>query len=1122
MKDFTNIKYIKNAGYYKANPLHAKQKKAYNNAGTCTTVAFQLFLGYHNYYSDRRLIPEKSVNGRRFLGANYGDILENPIIDQSVSQYEQWSDDGTVMIQRGKQSLGTDVSVYDEIYDLTMWSDVTGIGQNIYFVAKGAIDFLEKYASEANNLVIFSDTYTESEVKYEIDMGNPVVLGRSRLKGSNDYHVVNAYGYANYRGEFGYIVHCGWGTTNYHSWIPASQIGYQSLAHSSHKHTLVDTGNIVANAYRELVCTTCGYNTPVDLYETSEDGKAITKLNFPVDGDIVIPKFINDIRIDKIADGVFANSDITSVNLGMLQEIGDGAFENCKSLTNITSTSYLTSIGNSAFKGCESLREIYLSAKVTNIGKRAFEGCNSLDISATKNIFSVNENIIYNFDRTEILHTGHISQSLVIPDTVKKVAPYAFASNINLEYIRFNGEPELGENAFADCSNLRNVYFDSFSPPQFGENLFANDYFTIYVPYNAQDEYKATLPKYATNIQSVQITVLFISDGQVTKTMPVYNGSTINNLPIIDKDGYNFNGWYDNPECVGSPIPDGEIWRSENDIELYAKWTPKKYTVTLDPNGGVLIGNGQFQATFDDTFATTASATLTGHGLEGWYDKNDVKYITAEGNCTQHWNKTNDTILFAKWYVKSYEIQITDERTIVWLSKDGLSGNPCYIQYGTVIDAVNLIKIFKNSAQGYREGKIFDCFRYADADLNWTTIPDLGDDKSVVTIVPIWVNEVHTIYFNALCNIAVPEIQAEYDSAVILPNTIRTGYVLNGWYTDSAYDLKVTWEKMPDLTPHDQNNGSTTLFAKWSPIGYTVKYDLNGYSGSLASTRHTYDKSDNLRYYAPSRTGYNFKGWATTKNGDAQYSDGQSVINLTTINNSTVTLYAVWSPISYFFTFKNLIDGMYGSVSYYTYGEGLTTMPTLRMRPAQFAQAYDYPYFYGWYTSASFTTEVTSISKTQTGDMTLYAKYDYLLTTVNDSNTRTVTDAGTNNNPYLSVGVYLKSFNYNLIKDTTLNKIRIEFSFDMWKINDGYQHVYVRYVDSMTEHTNSLMVVAPTIVWSKKLDIGDGKYRKSYVIELDLEKYKDIDSFYVLFDASGAGSDTWKFSNFELKAYLTN
>ena len=58
--------------------------------------------------------------------------------------------------------------------------------------------------------------------------------------------------------------------------------------------------------------------------------------------------------------------------------IGDSAFRNCFSLTNITIPEGATTIGDSAFNGCRSLASINLPDSVTSIGGNAFYGCASL------------------------------------------------------------------------------------------------------------------------------------------------------------------------------------------------------------------------------------------------------------------------------------------------------------------------------------------------------------------------------------------------------------------------------------------------------------------------------------------------------------------------------------------------------------------------------------------------------------------------------------------------------------------------------------------------------------------------------------------------------------------------
>ena len=61
-----------------------------------------------------------------------------------------------------------------------------------------------------------------------------------------------------------------------------------------------------------------------------------------------------------------------------VNSIGDEAFSECSSLTQITIPSYVTSIGNYVFKGCSSLTQITIPSSVTSIGDEAFSECSSL------------------------------------------------------------------------------------------------------------------------------------------------------------------------------------------------------------------------------------------------------------------------------------------------------------------------------------------------------------------------------------------------------------------------------------------------------------------------------------------------------------------------------------------------------------------------------------------------------------------------------------------------------------------------------------------------------------------------------------------------------------------------
>ena len=75
---------------------------------------------------------------------------------------------------------------------------------------------------------------------------------------------------------------------------------------------------------------------------------------------------------------------------------------------------------------------------------------------------------------------------------------------------------------------------------------------------------------------------------------------------------------------------------------------------------------------------------------------------------------------------------------------------------------------------------------------------------------------------------------------------------------------------------------------------YTVKFNANGGTGTMADEPLAYGIEKALTANAFTRTGYTFQGWATSASGGVVYSDKQSVSNLTTSAGATVNLYAVW------------------------------------------------------------------------------------------------------------------------------------------------------------------------------------------------------------------------------------
>lgn len=113
----------------------------------------------------------------------------------------------------------------------------------------------------------------------------------------------------------------------------------------------------------------------------------------------------------------------------------------------------------------------------------------------------------------------------------------------------------------------------------------------------------------------------------------------------------------------------------------------------------------------------------------------------------------------------------------------------------------------------------------------------------------------------------------------------RPGFTFTGWNT--AADGTGTAYAEAASYPF---TSSTTLYAQWTPISYTVSYDTQGGS-AVAGGTYTIGSAVTLPA-APTRSGFTFAGWfAATTGGTAL---GNSYSPPSTGN---ITIFAQWTPI---------------------------------------------------------------------------------------------------------------------------------------------------------------------------------------------------------------------------------
>ena len=157
-------------------------------------------------------------------------------------------------------------------------------------------------------------------------------------------------------------------------------------------------------------------------------------------------------------------SSLTEITIpNSVTSIEDSAFSGCSSLKEITIPSSVTSIEYLAFDGCSSLEEITIPSSVTSISYSAFRGCSSLKeikvSSENKNYTSIN-GVLYNKDKTKIIAypANKLGEKYIILNSVTSIEWNAFYGCSSLKEITIpSSVTSIGERAFYGCSSLEEI-----------------------------------------------------------------------------------------------------------------------------------------------------------------------------------------------------------------------------------------------------------------------------------------------------------------------------------------------------------------------------------------------------------------------------------------------------------------------------------------------------------------------------------------------------------------------------------------------------------------------------------------------------------------------------------------
>ena len=104
-------------------------------------------------------------------------------------------------------------------------------------------------------------------------------------------------------------------------------------------------------------------------------------------------------------------------------------------------------------------------------------------------------------------------------------------------------------------------------------------------------------------------------------------------------------------------------------------------------------------------------------------------------------------------------------------------------------------------------------------------------------------------------------------STFTLPTPTKTGHIFTGWTGSNGTTPQKT------VAVNKGTRGNLSYMANWAPVSWTVKYDANGGTGTMADSKHVYESGSKLNQNQFSKTGYTFNGWQASRvrNGKTEW-----------------------------------------------------------------------------------------------------------------------------------------------------------------------------------------------------------------------------------------------------------
>ena len=406
---------------------------------------------------------------------------------------------------------------------------------------------------------------------------------------------------------------------------------------------------------------------------------------------------------------------------------------------------------------------------------------------------------------------------------------------------------------------------------------------TDYINENDIVSLVSTIEVYA-KWQASSYDVTFVSDNIETSNKEIVYRTNYGELPIIEKFGYSFSGWYSDTSYLNE-ITQNSIMEQFVNHSLFAKWTPVRSQVNFNVESVAgAVAPTPINVDYNSTYGTLPTLSKTGYNFTGWFTSLvGGQQISSNTTVSIVSPQTIYPRFSAKEFTLSFSLDggtLTGPQSIPIAFDQNYNNLPTPIKAGYQFDGWHTLA---NNGTEVSSDSIFVLLENQTLFAYWTPEPyAITFDKNDPLATEPTLNQVVTDIIDVTFNEQYGE----------LPLVSKLGYNFNGWYSAPIGGQQITSSSVNNIV------GPHSLFAQFTPLSFNVTYNHN-FTGSPSNVViiNIYD-STYLGMPILTRTGYDFVGWFTSSSDGTQVNVTDTVKIL-----EDTTYFARWQIRKFTLTF---------------------------------------------------------------------------------------------------------------------------------------------------------------------------------------------------------------------------